>query len=386
MKKKVAVITGTRAEYGLLYWTMKEIQKSGSLELQLIVTGTHLSQEFGNTYKLIEQDGFSIDKKVDMLISNDTPIAISKSMGIGMIGFAHAFEELKPDIILVLGDRFEILAAVSAALPFNIPIAHIHGGETTEGAIDEQIRHAITKMAHLHFASTETYAQNVIKMGEEKWRVYNLGAPGLEWLKKAEPISKSVLEEELGINFYNDVLLATFHPVTLEKENSEEYIENLIDELIQLGKQVIFTSANSDTCGIIINEKIKQAASKYSFIKFVKNLGQLRYLSCLNYCAAMVGNSSSGIIEAASFGLPVLNIGNRQKGRIRGDNVVDVGYSKEEIFTGLKKVLSPDFRKSLANIRNPYGNGHFSKDLVRCLTEVNIGRPLLLKKLVFSEN
>ena len=313
MKIKIAVVTGTRADYGLLYWIMKEIQKSNKLELKIIVTGSHLATEYGNTYHQIENDGFVIDKKIDMNISNDSPSSIVKSMGFEMIGFSEAYEKLDPDLLLVLGDRFEILSSVCAAIPFNIPIAHIHGGEVTEGAIDEQIRHAITKMSHIHFASTEIYRQNIIKMGERKENVYCVGAPGLEWLLHNEFLSKIELGEGLGINFNEKVILATFHPVTLEQDMTKSYIDEILNALIRTNIQVIFTGANADPSGMIINKRIKEVAKINNNIKFFDNLGQKKYLSCQKYSALMLGNSSSGIIEAASFKLPVVNIGNRQK-------------------------------------------------------------------------
>lgn len=381
--RKIAVVTGTRAEYGLLYWIMKKIEESELLKLQLIVTGSHLSPEFGSTYTQIEKDGFYIDSKVNMHISGDTPLSITKSMGIGMIGFADAYERLKPDLLLVLGDRYEILTAASSAVSFNIPIAHIHGGESTEGAIDEQIRHAVTKLSHLHFASTKQYADNIIRMGEEDWRVFNVGAPGLEWINKLDYYSKQQLFDELGMDFNQEVVLATFHPVTLQQENTEIYIENLLRALVDTNMQVIFTGANADPSGSIINHRVKQLCASNKKIKFFENLGQRRYLSCQKHCAMMIGNSSSGIIEAASFKIPVINIGDRQKGRLRNDNVIDAGYEYEEIRQAIKKARNPEFKNKLCHIKNLYGTGYVSSEIVKIIEEAELSR-LLNKRLVFS--
>ncbi|MBZ4644153.1 MAG: UDP-N-acetyl-D-glucosamine 2-epimerase, UDP-hydrolyzing [Deferribacteraceae bacterium] len=383
MKRKIAVITGTRAEYGLLYWTMRSIQKSSNLKLQLIVTGMHLAPQFGNTYKFIEQDGFHIDKKVDILISNDTPVAISKSMGLGIIGFAESYEELKPDILLVLGDRYEILAAASAAIPFNIPIAHIHGGEITEGAIDEQIRHAITKLSHLHFASTEIYAQNIRKMGEEAWRVFCVGAPGLEWIHHNQYMSKQELEKDLNVDFSKDVILATFHSVTLEQDKTEEYIDSILQALIKSEMQVIFTGANSDPSGAIINKKVKEASKNYLNIHYFDSLGQRKYLSCQKYCTLMLGNSSSGIIEAASFGLPVVNIGIRQKGRLQSGNVINVRCNVNEILQGIQIATSKEFKQKVLKVSNIYGDGYTSQKIVKILENVDLTK-LKYKRLVYE--
>ena len=383
MKRKIAIVTGTRAEYGLLYWIMKEIEKSAKLQLQLIVTGMHLSPQFGNTYEQIERDEFNIDKKVDMGILDDTPLSVAKSMGIAVMGFAQAYQELKPDLLMILGDRYEMLAAVSAAIPFNIPVAHIHGGEITEGAVDEQIRHAITKISHVHFVSAEQYAQNIRKMGEEAWRVFYVGAPGLEWIQKNKYLTREELARELGIDLKQKVILATFHPVTLELEEAEKYIENIIKAIIRANFQVIFTGANSDPCGMSINKKIQEASEIYNNIIFFNNLGQRRYLSCQKYCSLMLGNSSSGIIEAASFGLPVVNIGNRQKGRLQSGNVINVGYDEHQIYQGITSALSHEFREKIKGLTNVYGDGHVSEKIVRILETMDFQK-LRYKRLAYE--
>jgi UDP-hydrolysing UDP-N-acetyl-D-glucosamine 2-epimerase len=385
MKRKIAVVTGTRAEYGLLYWIMKKIEVSSQLELQLIVTGTHLSSEYGQTYKLIEQDGFKINKKVDLQITQDTTAATTaKSIGLGVIGFGQAYEELKPDLLLVLGDRYEILAAVGAAIPFNIPIAHIHGGEVTEGAIDEQIRHALTKMSHLHFTSTAEYAENIRRMGEESWRVFSVGAPGLEWIHNINYIPQAELAKQLGVDFKQDIILATFHPVTLEQESTEEYIDTILKTLVKSDIQVIFTGANSDPSGSIINKKIREVSSLYDKIKYFDNLGQVRYLSCEKYCSMMLGNSSSGIIEAASFKLPVVNIGKRQKGRMQSGNVINVDCKMSDILDGISKARDKSFRESIKNIANIYGDGHTAEKVVCVLEKIDLTE-LKFKKLAYEK-
>jgi len=383
MELKIAVITGTRAEYGLLYWIMKGIKSSKILKLQIIATGMHLSPYFGSTYKLIENDGFVIDKKVDMLVANDTPTAVSKSIGLGTIGFAQAYDELKPDLVMVLGDRYELLSAVSAAIPFNIPVAHIHGGESTEGAIDEQIRHALTKISHLHFASTQQYADNIVRMGEESWRVHNVGAPGLDWINKIDCYTKKQVENKLDISFDKGIILSTFHPVTVEQENTEYYIDNIIQALMDTKLQIIFTGSNSDPSGLIINQKTKKAAQLSSSIRYYDNLGQRLYLSCQKYSRLMVGNSSSGIIEAASFGLPVINIGIRQKGRLQSGNVIDTGYSVEDISRGIQIALSETFKNSIAGIKNIYGDGNTAEKIIGILENIDLLK-LRIKRLAYD--
>ena len=300
--RKICVVTGTRAEYGLLYWLMKEIESDDDLELQIIATGMHLSPESGLTYKEIEKE-FRIDKKIEMLLSSDTPVGISKSMGLAQISFAEAYDELRPDIVVVLGDRYEIFSAASAAMIGRIPIAHLHGGETTEGAFDESIRHAVTKMSHLHFTATEEYRKRVIQLGEHPDRVFNVGGLGIDNIKKLELLSKSEFEDSIGFKLDKKNILVTFHPVTLEDSTASEQFRNLLDAIDELKKtHIIFTKANSDTDGRVINSMIDEYAQSHNdkAIAFT-SLGQLRYLSALRYVDAVVGNSSSGLAEAPSF-------------------------------------------------------------------------------------
>ena len=364
--RKICVITGSRAEYGLLSGLMRAIKEDESLELQIIATNMHLSPEFGLTYKEIERDGFFINKKVEMLLSSDTANATTKSVGLATIGFADAYEDLKPDMIVVLGDRYEILAAVSAALFYKIPVAHLHGGEITEGAYDDCIRHAITKMSHLHFTSTEEYRQRVIQLGENPKRVFNVGAPGIENIKKVPLMDKKELESTLdGFTFNDKTILITYHPVTLENSTAEEQIQNLLSALNEYPDiKIIFTLPNSDTDGRVIIRLINEYVSKHQEKAIAyPSLGLKRYLSALQFVKAVVGNSSSGIIEVPSFGIPTLNIGDRQKGRIAADSVLNCGTSKKDILEGLDKVLNSGHTE----IHNPYEGKNTTEDILHVL-------------------
>ena len=383
MKRKICIITGTRAEYGLLYWLMKEIEDDAELELQLLVTGMHLSPEFGLTYKEIEKD-FKIDRKIEMLLSSDTAVGISKSMGLAQIGFADAYDALQPDIIIVLGDRYEIFSAVSSAMIARIPIAHLHGGETTEGAFDESIRHSITKMSHLHFTATDEYRKRVIQLGEHPSRVYNVGGLGIDNIKKLQLLSKEDFEKSIDFNLNKKNIIVTFHPVTLENNSAEKQFKNLLDAIDTLeDTHIIFTKANSDTDGRVINRMIDEYVSKNSHksVAFT-SLGQLRYLSALQYVDAVVGNSSSGLIEAPSFKIATLDIGDRQKGRIKASSVVEVSDSKADIVDGLEKIYSTEFQEKLKNVMNPYGNGGASKKIKQIIKEVDLKN--ILKKSFYD--
>jgi UDP-hydrolysing UDP-N-acetyl-D-glucosamine 2-epimerase len=381
--RKIAVVTGTRAEYGLLYWILKGIHDDPELELQLIATGMHLSPEFGFTVKEIEKDGFPIAERVEMLLSSDTETAIAISMGLGMIGFAKAYEYLRPDVLVVLGDRFEIHAAVSASIPFRLPVAHIHGGESTEGSIDEPIRHAITKMSHIHFAATDQYRKRIIQMGELPKNVFCFGAPGLDNIHRLKLLDIKKLSDELEIPGNAKIGIVTFHPVTLEKNLAEYHIAEIIEAIKNFTEIYwVFTLPNADTEGRSITEKINNFVSEFPekgrvFI----SLGQLRYLSLLKNAVLMVGNSSSGLIEAPSFELPVVNIGDRQRGRVRGKNVIDVPECKKEpIVNAIYKALSPDFRDSLKGMKNPYGEGNASEKIVKILKTISLGEGLIKKR------
>ena len=381
--RKIAVITGSRAEYGLLYWIIKGIHDDPQLKLQLIVTGMHLSPEFGLTIREIEKDGFPIAERVEMLLSSDTETAIATSMGLGMIGFAKAYECLKPNMIVVLGDRFEILSAVSAAVPFRIPVAHIHGGESTEGAMDETIRHAVTKMSHLHFTSTEEYRRRVVQMGENPERVFCFGAPGLDNVYKLDLMGSEDLFRGLGLPENKKIGIVTYHPVTLEGDTAESQISEILEAAKAFTNMYwVFTLPNADTGGRIIIKRLKDFVAEYPDKgKCFASLGQLRYLSLLKSASVMVGNSSSGLIEAPAFELPVINTGDRQKGRVRGQNVIDVPECKKDaIVSAINIAISPEFKASLRGIKNPYGEGHASGRILEKLKAVPLGENLIKKR------
>jgi UDP-N-acetylglucosamine 2-epimerase (non-hydrolysing)/GDP/UDP-N,N'-diacetylbacillosamine 2-epimerase (hydrolysing) len=377
--RKICVITGSRAEYGLLSRLMQAIKDDADLQLQVIATNMHLSPEFGLTYREIEADGFTIDKKVQMLLSSDTSNATTKSVGLATIGFADAYEDLKPDLIVVLGDRFEILAAVSAALFYKIPVAHLHGGEITEGAYDDCIRHAITKMSHLHFTSTEAYRKRVIQLGEHPSRVFNVGAIGVENIKRVPLMNKDELEASLDFQFTDKCLLVTYHPVTLENSSAEGQSENLLQALDKFPEyKVIFTMPNSDTNGRIIMQKINDYVSSHpNRCKAFKSLGLKRYLSALKYVTAVVGNSSSGIIEVPSFGIPTLNIGNRQKGRIAADSVYHCGTSQKDITAALEYILTDEFRELASHKDNPYEKEDTLNSILKALKQCPLDNLLI---------
>ncbi len=386
MKKKICIVTGTRAEYGLLKPLIDAIREDNDLKLQIIVTGMHLSPEFGLTYKELEKDGLEIDEKIEMLLSSDTPIGISKSMGLAMISFAEAYNRLRPDIIVVLGDRYEIFSASASAMVSNIPIAHLYGGESTYGVIDEAIRHSITKMSYLHFTSTEEYRKRVIQLGESPHRVFNVGAIGLENIKNMKLLSKKELEESIDFKIESPTVLVTFHPTTLEENSSEIYFKNLLDSLHGFeNMKIIFTKANSDTHGRIINKMIDDYVrnNRHRSVEFI-SLGQLRYLSAIKYVDAVIGNSSSGIIEVPVFNTPTVNIGDRQKGRIRCNSVLDCGPTKDEIKKYIAKALSHEFKRSLKDIKNPYGDGNVSKKILVKIKEFLLRDLIDIKKEFYN--
>lgn len=381
--RKIAVITGTRAEYGLLFWIINGIHEDPQLELQLIVTGMHLSPEFGLTVKEIEKDGFPIAEKVEMLLSSDTETSIAISMGLGMIGFSKAYERLRPNILVVLGDRFELFAAVGAAIPFRIPVAHISGGETTVGVIDEAIRHSITKMSHVHFVSTEKYKKRVIQMGESPNNIFCVGAPALDNIYKLNLLNREELWCKLDLPQNKKIGVVTYHPVTLEKDTCIIQISELLMALEGfLDVFWVFTAANADTEGRVIMRKIDEFVKKNpEKNKIFISLGQLKYLSLLKHTSVMVGNSSSGIVEAASFELPVVNIGERQEGRIRTKNIIDVPKcDRKAIEHGIEKALSKEFRNSLQGMQSPYGDGSASERIIKELKEISLCENLLKKK------
>lgn len=375
--KKICVVTGTRAEYGLLYPVMKQIQSEPTLELQLVATGAHLSPEFGLTYRNIERDGFTIDARVEMLLASDTAVGVAKSIGLGVIGFAETLDRLKPDIMVVLGDRYEILAAVQAAMTARIPIAHIAGGDTTEGAIDEAIRHSITKMAHLHFVTNAAAAKRVRQMGENPDHIHCVGSPGIDAIKGATLLSRRELTAALGFTFREKNLLVTFHPVTLEGDAAKWQIEELLKALDSCGPTVgiIITKPNSDMDGRIIAETIDQYAAGRSNVKAFVSLGQLNYLSAIAQVDAVVGNSSSGLYEVPSFKKPTVNVGDRQKGRLAAKSVIHCGNRAEEI----REAISQAFRCDCSDVKNPYGEGDAAVQIVATLNAIDDHKKLLKK-------
>lgn len=382
--KKICVVTGTRAEYGLLYWTIKALEAEPELQLQLCVTGMHLSPEFGLTYKQIEIDGFHIDKKVEMLLSSDSAVGVSKSIGLGVISFAEAFAELKPDLILILGDRFEMFAAATAAMISTIPIAHCHGGEATEGLIDEPIRHSITKMSHVHFTATEEYRKRVIQLGEQPASVYNVGALGIENINKLELLDRQGFEESIGFELGEKNVLVTFHPVTLENATAAHQFEELLRGVGELeNAKIIFTKPNADTDGRVIINLIDDYVKAHpeKSIAFI-SLGQLRYLSALQYMDVVVGNSSSGLIEVPSFRIVTIDIGDRQRGRIKADSVISCNPDYASIKGALSKAFSPNFIESLKKVKNPYGEKDASQEIIRVLKKTKTED--LLKKKFFD--
>ena len=382
-KRKICIVTGSRAEYGLLYWLIKEVKADKDLELQLIVTGMHLSSEFGLTYKEIKKE-FKIDKKIDISLSSDTSLGIIRSMGVAQTSFSKAYNELKPDIIVVLGDRYEIFSAVSSAMISKIPIAHLHGGEATEGLIDEAIRHCITKMSHLHFTAAEKYSKRVMQLGEKPNKVFNVGGAGIENIKRLKLLSKVELEKLINFKLNIKNILVTFHPVTLENKTSKKQFQELLDSIDELeNTNIIFTKANSDADGKIINQMIDQYVKKNLDRSMgAASLGQLNYLSVLKYVDFMIGNSSSGLLEAPSFKIGTINIGDRQNGRIKAESVVDCLPNKKSIKKAIKMIYSNKFQNLLKNVKNPYDNGCASKKIVKVLKTVKLDN--ILKKTFFD--
>jgi UDP-N-acetylglucosamine 2-epimerase (non-hydrolysing)/GDP/UDP-N,N'-diacetylbacillosamine 2-epimerase (hydrolysing) len=380
----VGVVTSSRADYGIYLPVLRRIRDERELALRLLVTGMHLSPRFGMTVGSIEADGFEAAERVESLSDSDDPAAVAESMARGTAGFARVFARSRPDILVVLGDRFEMHAAALAALPFKIPVAHIHGGESTEGAIDDALRHSMTKLSHLHFTATREYGDRLVRMGEEPWRVTVSGAPSLDNLASVKKLAPAELEARFGLRVTPDTLLVTFHPATLESGDAGCQADELLAALAASGRPVVFTMPNADTGGLAIRERIERFVQSEPAAQAVENLGTEGYFSLLALCAAMVGNSSSGLLEAPSFGLPAVNVGTRQQGRVRGANVIDVGCTRDGIARGLAKALDPAFRESLRGKENPYGDGRAAERIVARLGEVHLDRRLLMKRFYDS--
>lgn len=386
MKKNISILTASRAEYGLLKPIIKKLYLIEEVDVRIVVTGMHLSPEFGLTYKEIEHDGFKIDKKIDILLSSGSTVAVSKSMGLAMIGFAEYFAELKPDLLIVLGDRYETLAACCAATNERIPIAHLHGGEATEGLIDEAFRHSITKMSYLHFTSTDEYKKRVIQLGEDPKRVFNVGAIGIEVINNLNYLSKRELEKSLDFNINKKLVLLTFHPVTLEDNTAEEQLTAILEALDMIEDiQIIITKANSDMGGNVINRIIDNYVEqrKERCVAF-ESLGQLRYLSAIKHSEFVIGNSSSGIIEVPSLKKPTINIGDRQKGRVQCESVINCEPIQTEIVRSIKIALSNEFKNNLENIQNPYGYGDTSDKIIKEILEYLNSKPASIKKKFYN--
>lgn len=369
--KKICVVTATRAEFSALLPLIKKIQNDDAFQLQIVATGMHLSPEFGLTYREIEENGFVIDEKVEMLLSSDTPVGIAKSMGLMSIGIADAFFRLQPDMLVILGDRYEMIPVASCANLFHIPITHISGGEITEGAIDDNFRHVLTKLSHLHFTSTEGHRNRVIQMGEMPERVFSVGELGIENLKNLNLLSIDILAREIEFNLDTDYCVCTFHPVTLEKNTAAVQFQSLLDALeTQQNLKVIFTKCNADTGGRIVNQMIDDVVAQNSerYIAFT-SMGVLRYLSAVQSCQFVIGNSSSGLLEAPSFHVPTVNIGDRQKGRTRGKTVIDCLPTTEDITNAIDLARTLGFRQSIANETNPYGDGVTSVKMIDILKQ-----------------
>jgi len=379
MSLRLGVVTVGRSDYGIYYSLLRLLENQDGVDLQLIVAGAHLDAKYGNTVEEIEKDGFQIASRVPMPMRGDSRESVADAIGIGVRELTSVYCKIKPDLLLLLGDRYEMWAAGIAALPMLIPVAHIHGGELTFGSIDDAIRHSITKLSHIHFVATAEYARRVRQLGEEPWRVHITGSPVIDSILSAKPTPRSVLEAELGLDL-SRTLLVTYHPVTLE-DNSEGHVKNLLAALSKSGHSLLFTFPNADFGSSEIVRSVKEFVDRNEDAKLVSNLGHHKYHSVQRFVAAMVGNSSSGIIEAASFHLPVVNIGIRQAGRTRPRNVIDVGNSEAEITEGIVKAVSPEFRSSVADLQNPYGDGRAAVRIATVLREVKT-EPLLQKKFM----
>jgi UDP-N-acetylglucosamine 2-epimerase (non-hydrolysing) len=378
--RSVGVVTVGRSDYGIYLSVLRRIRDETGLELRVMASGMHLSQDFGLTVRDIEADGFEVTDRVDMLEPSDSPEAIAKSIGRGITGFAEAFARDQPDMLLTLGDRFEMYAATVAALPFRLPVAHISGGEVTQGAIDDAMRHSMTKLSHLHFVSTREYAERVVQMGEEDWRVMVTGSPSLDSMRETDLLTRDGLSRTLKAPLPHTFLLVTYHPVTLEFDQTAWQVGELLAGLNEVAMPVLFTAPNSDTGGRTIRRMVDAACEGRDDWQVVENLGSQAYFSALSLAIAMVGNSSSGIVEAGMFELPVVNVGTRQTGRLRSQNIIDVGYTTADVSAGVRKAMSAEFAADLVGMISPFGDGHASERIVSRLLSVPLDADLLVKK------
>lgn len=376
---KIGVVTVARSDYGIYRPLLRELRRRRDVDVALYVGGMHLRERFGSTVREIERDAFPIDERVDFLLDDDSPLAVATGAGRGVVGFASAFERSRPDVLVLLGDRIEMLAAGVGALPLSIPIAHVHGGELTEGAIDDSIRHALTKLSHLHFASTEEHARRIVQLGEEPWRVVVSGAPALDAIRRHVPLSDDELAER-GVRLRGPTLLVTFHPVTRELQETERHVDAVLEAVHSSGLDAVFTYPNADAANGAIVERLERLAGSNGRYTVVRSLGADAYYTLLGRVVAMVGNSSSGIIEAPSFRLPVVDVGDRQRGRTRAANVVHAEPEPASVRRAIERASSAEFRAGLEGLVNPYGDGRAAERITDSLTSVPLGERLLLKR------
>jgi UDP-hydrolysing UDP-N-acetyl-D-glucosamine 2-epimerase len=380
--RRIGVVTVARSDYGIYRPILRLIEQAPDLELVLIAAAAHLSREFGHGVDAIEVDGFRVAERVAMLRSSDEPAGIAASMGAGTAAFGEVLARVRPDVLLVQGDRFEMHAAALAALPFKIPVAHMHGGEVTEGAIDDALRHSMTKLSHLHFVATEAYARRVRQLGEEPWRVTVSGAPALDNLAAQRLFTPDELRIDHGITVDRRTLLVTYHPVTLEYEDTEWQVGELVAALADVALPAVITAPNADTRWRTVRRMLQDFAGTRADVTFVETLGTPAYFSAMALAGAMVGNSSSGIVEAATFHLPVVNIGTRQAGRVRADNVIDVGYERDGVAKAIRTAVSAEFRARIAALENPYGKSGAAEIIVNRLREVPLDARLTRKRFI----
>jgi UDP-N-acetylglucosamine 2-epimerase (non-hydrolysing)/GDP/UDP-N,N'-diacetylbacillosamine 2-epimerase (hydrolysing) len=379
MKRTIAVVTSSRADYSHLYWPLRDLSRADSVDLKIVALGPHLSPEFGNTFREIERDGFAIDARVECLLSSDTDVGMAKTIGVATLGLADLFARMRPDLLLLIADRFEMLAPASVALALRIPIAHIEGGEISEGAIDDAVRNALTKMSHIHFTSTEAARQRVIGMDEEEWRVHRAGAPSLDHLRRRTRLTRAEVESKLQLDLSHPAILVSYHPVTIARDTLEE-ADALFAALREIPDQLLFCYPNADAGSRALIERTKSFLASRGRGAIFTNLDAVTYWSLLRETTILVGNSSSGIMETASFGLPTVNIGIRQQGRERARNVLDAAANQASILNAIEIAKSPQFRQSLAGMTNPYGDGHASEKIVEVLTRVPLNQDLLMKR------
>jgi UDP-N-acetylglucosamine 2-epimerase (non-hydrolysing)/GDP/UDP-N,N'-diacetylbacillosamine 2-epimerase (hydrolysing) len=379
MKRRIAVITSSRADYSHLFWPLRDLANHEEVDLKIVALGAHLSPEFGNTVQEIEKDGFEISSRIECLLSSDSDVGMAKTIGLATLGLSDLLGNMRPDLLLLIADRYEMLAPAAVALALRIPVAHIEGGEVTEGAIDDAVRNALTKLSHIHFVSTPLARSRVIAMGEEPWRVHHAGAPSLDHLRRNRLLGRQELERSLDLDLGKPTLVVAFHPMTIARDTTEE-ADALFGALESVSDQLIFCYPNADAGSRLLIERSKSLIRSRGNGKIFKNLDTLTYLSLLRHADVLIGNSSSGIMESGSFALPTVNIGLRQQGRERGPNVLDVSADPNSVIAGVHRARSPEFRRSLEGMTNPYGDGRASDTIVRVLTTVPLTRDLLRKR------